>query len=128
MKKRTTWNEVVPSLRLHPSTPRHLIRQSRRAQEHVRPHTPPRATRSRPSRIHQIPSTPPSAGLMASLRVLSIAVIGKHGNPLFLQSYSTRKGAEADLKWHYAAHTALDFFDERGESPALSLVSWADKS
>lgn len=65
---------------------------------------------------------------MASLRVLSIAVIGKHGNPLFLQSYSTRKGAEADLKWHYAAHTALDFFDERGESPALSLVSWADKS
>lgn len=50
-----------------------------------------------------------------ALRVLSIAVIGKAGNPLFLQSYSTRQCDQADLKWHYAAHTSLDFFEERGE-------------
>ncbi|KAL8293688.1 hypothetical protein RQP46_000389 [Phenoliferia psychrophenolica] len=58
---------------------------------------------------------------MASLRVLAIAVLGKHGNPLFLKSYSTRQGAEADLKWHYAAHTALDFFEER-ELPAAKTT------
>lgn len=52
-----------------------------------------------------------------SLQVLAIAVLGKQGNPLFLQSYASRKGGEADLKWHYAAHTALDFFEER-ELPA----------
>ncbi|GJN90601.1 hypothetical protein Rhopal_003613-T1 [Rhodotorula paludigena] len=51
-----------------------------------------------------------------SLAVLSIAVLGRQGNPLFLESYSQRQGGTADLKWHYAAHTALDFFDERGES------------
>lgn len=51
----------------------------------------------------------------ASLRVLAIAVLGKHGNPLFLKSYSARQGGAADLKWHYAAHTSLDFFEERGE-------------
>ncbi|GAA6053818.1 hypothetical protein JCM3770_003051 [Rhodotorula araucariae] len=48
-----------------------------------------------------------------ALAVLSIAVVGKHGNPLFVGSYSARSGGQADLKWHYAAHTALDFFDER---------------
>ena len=53
-----------------------------------------------------------------ALAVLSIAVVGKHGNPLFLGSYSNRSGGQADLKWHYAAHTALDFFDERGPSPS----------
>lgn len=61
---------------------------------------------------------------MASLRVLAIAVIGKHGNPLFLQSYSTRTGGEADLKWHYAAHTALDFFEERELASAKTTDSY----
>ena len=59
---------------------------------------------------------------MAQLAILSIAVLGKQGNPLFLRSYSSRRGGQADLKWHYAAHTALDFFDERGE------LSWTAAS
>lgn len=50
------------------------------------------------------------------LKVLALSVIGKGGNPLFLKSYASRQGGEADLKWYYAAHTALDFFDERGRS------------
>ncbi|GAA5925804.1 trafficking protein particle complex subunit 2-like protein [Sporobolomyces koalae] len=58
---------------------------------------------------------------MAQLAVLSIAVLGKQGNPLFLRSYSSRRGGQNDLKWHYAAHTALDFFDER-ESPAAKTT------
>lgn len=53
---------------------------------------------------------------VSALRILAIAVLGKHGNPLFLQSYWARRGGQADLKWQYAAHTALDFFEERGES------------
>lgn len=56
---------------------------------------------------------------MSGLAILSIAVLGKHGNPLFLESYSNRRGGQADLKWHYAAHTALDFFEERGVQPGL---------
>jgi hypothetical protein len=52
----------------------------------------------------------------SSLRVLCVAVLGKAGNPLFLRSYSARRGGQADLKWHYAAHTSLDFFEERGAS------------
>ncbi|GAA6040192.1 hypothetical protein JCM8097_004175 [Rhodosporidiobolus ruineniae] len=58
---------------------------------------------------------------MSQLAVLSIAVLGKHGNPLFLQSYSSRRGGQQDLKWHYAAHTALDFFEER-ELPAAKTT------
>ncbi|GAA5877132.1 hypothetical protein JCM3774_003310 [Rhodotorula dairenensis] len=58
---------------------------------------------------------------MSGLAILSIAVLGKHGNPLFLESYSDRKGGQADLKWHYAAHTALDFFDER-DAPAYKTT------
>lgn len=60
------------------------------------------------------PSRSPS---LAALRVLCLATLGRHGNPLFLESYSIRRGGQADLKWHYACHTALDFFDERGEKP-----------
>lgn len=59
---------------------------------------------------------------MSGLAILSIAVLGKQGNPLFLESYSARRGGQADLKWHYAAHTALDFFDERGASLAARWV------
>ena len=51
----------------------------------------------------------------AGNRILAIAVIGKTGNPLFLKAYANRTGGEADLKWHYAAHTSLDFFEERGQ-------------
>ncbi|BGP16357.1 hypothetical protein JCM10213_004898 [Rhodosporidiobolus nylandii] len=58
---------------------------------------------------------------MAQLAVLCIAVLGKQGNPLFLQSYFSRTGGQADLKWHYAAHTALDFFEER-ELPAAKTT------
>ncbi|KAM0791415.1 hypothetical protein ACM66B_005875 [Microbotryomycetes sp. NB124-2] len=58
---------------------------------------------------------------LAALRMLCIAVIGKHGNPLFLQSYSHDRGGQADLKWHYAAHTSLDFFEER-ELPTANTV------
>jgi len=53
------------------------------------------------------------------LAILSLTVVGKHGNPLFVGSYSNRSGGQSDLKWHYAAHTALDYFDERGPSPSL---------
>ena len=59
---------------------------------------------------------------MSGLAILSIAVLGKHGNPLFLESYSNRRGGQADLKWHYAAHTALDFFEERGASSLMLMV------
>ncbi|KAJ8294085.1 Trafficking protein particle complex subunit 2-like protein [Rhodotorula toruloides] len=55
------------------------------------------------------------------LSILSIAVLGRHGNPLFLESYSSRRGGQADLKWHYAASTALDFFEER-ELPAAKTT------
>ncbi|GAA5833344.1 hypothetical protein JCM3766R1_005473 [Sporobolomyces carnicolor] len=58
---------------------------------------------------------------MAQLAILSIAVLGKQGNPLFLKSFSSRRGGQNDLKWHYAAHTALDFFDER-EAPAAKAT------
>ncbi|GAA5850403.1 hypothetical protein JCM8547_001864 [Rhodosporidiobolus lusitaniae] len=58
---------------------------------------------------------------MSQLAILSIAVLGKHGNPLFVQSYSSRRGGQADLKWHYAAHTALDYFEER-ELPAAKTT------
>ncbi|KAK4056668.1 hypothetical protein OIO90_002220 [Microbotryomycetes sp. JL221] len=58
---------------------------------------------------------------LAALRLLCIAVIGKHGNPLFLQSYANDRGGQADLKWHYAAHTSLDFFEER-ELPSANTV------
>ncbi|GAA5959301.1 hypothetical protein JCM8115_000070 [Rhodotorula mucilaginosa] len=58
---------------------------------------------------------------MSGLAILSIAVLGKHGNPLFLESYSNRRGGQADLKWHYAAHTALDFFEER-DAPAYKTT------
>ncbi|GAA5948053.1 hypothetical protein JCM3765_007086 [Sporobolomyces pararoseus] len=58
---------------------------------------------------------------MAQLAILAIAVLGKQGNPLFLRSFSSRRGGQNDLKWHYAAHTALDFFDER-EAPAAKTT------
>ncbi|BGP55650.1 hypothetical protein JCM8202_002115 [Rhodotorula sphaerocarpa] len=58
---------------------------------------------------------------MSGLAILSIAVLGKQGNPLFLESYASRRGGLADLKWHYAAHTALDFFEER-ELPAYKTT------
>ncbi|GAA5874635.1 hypothetical protein JCM16303_002932 [Sporobolomyces ruberrimus] len=61
---------------------------------------------------------------MAQLAILSIAVLGKQGNPLFLRSYSSRRGGENDLKWHYAAHTALDFFDEREAPTAKTTESY----
>ncbi|GAA5820057.1 hypothetical protein JCM11251_005465 [Rhodosporidiobolus azoricus] len=61
---------------------------------------------------------------MSQLAVLCIAVLGKHGNPLFLQSYSTRRGGQADLKWHYAAHTSLDFFEEREQPAAKTTESY----
>ncbi|ORY89468.1 Sedlin, N-terminal conserved region-domain-containing protein [Leucosporidium creatinivorum] len=67
-------------------------------------------------------SAPPTRSPSASaLRILAIAVLGKHGNPLFLQSYSARRGGQADLKWQYAAHTSLDFFEER-ELPAAKTI------
>lgn len=59
---------------------------------------------------------------MSRLAILSIAVLGKQGNPLFLESYASRRGGLADLKWHYAAHTALDFFEERGMSQSAILL------
>lgn len=88
--------------------------------EHV---LPPTTHSPQPSSLASSSSLPSSSPLakLASLRILAIAVLGKHGNPLFLQSYSSRRGGGADLKWHYAAHTALDFFDERG-TPALELL------
>ncbi|GAA5975989.1 hypothetical protein JCM11641_002861 [Rhodosporidiobolus odoratus] len=58
---------------------------------------------------------------MTQLAILCIAVIGKHGNPLFLKNYSSRTGGQADLKWHYAAHTSLDYFEER-ELPAAKTT------
>ncbi|SCV72228.1 BQ2448_4922 [Microbotryum intermedium] len=68
------------------------------------------------------PATSPT-----SLRILSIAILGKHGNPLLLRSYPPHRDNTGDhyqhhdLKWEYAAHTSLDFFEER-ESPAAKAV------
>jgi len=53
---------------------------------------------------------------MASLRVLAIAVIGRHNQPLFVQGYTESERKDPDLKWHYAAHMSLDMFDERDAS------------
>ncbi|GAA6006887.1 hypothetical protein JCM10207_009127 [Rhodosporidiobolus poonsookiae] len=61
---------------------------------------------------------------MAQLAVLAIGIIGKHGQPLFIQSYSSRRGGQADLKWHYAAHTALDYFEERELPSAKTTESY----
>ncbi|GAA6064466.1 hypothetical protein JCM10212_001815 [Sporobolomyces blumeae] len=58
---------------------------------------------------------------MSQLAILAIAVLGKEGNPLAVRSFSQRRGGQADLKWHYAAHTALDYFDER-ELPAAKTT------
>ncbi|GAA5896208.1 hypothetical protein JCM8208_007558 [Rhodotorula glutinis] len=58
------------------------------------------------------------------LAILSLAVVGKHGNPLFVGSYSNRSGGQSDLKWHYAAHTALDYFDERELPQAKTTESY----
>ncbi|GAA5820685.1 hypothetical protein JCM10212_000455 [Sporobolomyces blumeae] len=60
---------------------------------------------------------------MSQLAILAIAVLGKEGNPLAARSFSQRRGGQADLKWHYAAHTALDYFDERGQSIDLAVVA-----
>lgn len=65
--------------------------------------------------------------LPAMLSILSIAVLGRHGNPLFLESYSSRRGGQADLKWHYAANTALDFFEERGTPKSARHDACADQ-
>lgn len=52
--------------------------------------------------------------------ILAIVVVGKHGQPLYLRNFTAAQGGEADLKWHYAAHTSLDVFDERGRRGAAS--------
>jgi hypothetical protein len=80
----------------------------------------PPSTQSRLDSLQARPEVALPTRAMAQLAILSIAVLGKQGNPLFLRSYSSRRGGENDLKWHYAAHTALDFFDERGELSSLS--------
>jgi trafficking protein particle complex subunit 2 len=58
--------------------------------------------------------------MLSSLpKILSIAVIGKHNQPLFVRSFDSHPREsqpvqEEDLKWHYVAHTSLDVFEERG--------------
>lgn len=54
--------------------------------------------------------------------VLSIAILGKQGQPLWLEPVSPSTGSQAQLKWDYAAHTSLDFFDERGASNTRTLL------
>jgi len=73
-------------------------------------------------------ATPSGAGSSAAgPQILAIALIGAHDQPLFVQtapstaSSSTGSAAasangDGDLKWHYAAHTSLDYFEEREAS------------
>lgn len=54
------------------------------------------------------------------IEILSLAIIGKHDQPIYLRNLTHQTGGEADLKWYYAAHTSLDVFDERdGLSPKV---------
>jgi len=48
------------------------------------------------------------------MRILSVALIGSHNQPLFVKSYfNPPLSPEKDLKWHFVAHTSLDIFEER---------------
>ncbi|CAH7689083.1 Longin-like domain-containing protein [Phakopsora pachyrhizi] len=51
------------------------------------------------------------------LQILSLALIGKHGEPIYLRNFTPQTGGEVDLKWFYAAHTSLDIFEERDLLP-----------
>lgn len=51
------------------------------------------------------------------LQILSLAIIGKQGEPLYVRNCTSPSGGQADLKWHYAAHVSLDVFDERDALP-----------
>ncbi|KAK9896298.1 Sedlin [Cystobasidium minutum MCA 4210] len=51
------------------------------------------------------------------MRILSIALIGRQNQPLFIKSYGRPTATvEEDLKWHFVAHTSLDVFEEREAS------------
>jgi hypothetical protein len=60
-----------------------------------------------------------------SLKILSIAIIGKQNQPLYIRGFDDEQQRKeqqqqtqkdvVDLKWHYVAHTSLDVFEERGE-------------
>lgn len=54
---------------------------------------------------------------MPNPQILSIAIIGRHGQPLYMRNFTPQTGGEADLKWYYAAHTSLDVFEERDALP-----------
>jgi hypothetical protein len=64
-------------------------------------------------------------------KILSISVIGKHNQPLFVRSFDSRRrgshAEEEDLKWHYVAHTSLDVFEERGNIKRAYLLKYASK-
>ncbi|MBW0461577.1 hypothetical protein O181_001292 [Austropuccinia psidii MF-1] len=61
---------------------------------------------------------------LQNLQILALGIIGKHGQPLYLRNFSSHSGGEADLKWHYAAHTSLDVFDERDALPTKFIDSY----
>ncbi|KAI8923828.1 Sedlin [Entophlyctis helioformis] len=42
-------------------------------------------------------------------KVHAVAVIGKNNNPLFIKTYT----GQADLKYHFIAHTSCDVIEER---------------
>ena len=59
-----------------------------------------------------------------SLQILSIGIIGRHLQPLYIQYYTKSSRQDPLLKWHYACHMALDIFDERG---ALTLLYYLQR-
>ncbi|BFZ63380.1 hypothetical protein YB2330_004502 [Saitoella coloradoensis] len=56
---------------------------------------------------------------MSSLRIASIAIIGKRNQPIYLRTFPAGSH-HSDLKYHYLSHTALDIFTERLSPPISS--------
>ncbi|KAG0145813.1 hypothetical protein CROQUDRAFT_45232 [Cronartium quercuum f. sp. fusiforme G11] len=61
---------------------------------------------------------------MPSPQILSITIIGRHGQPLYMRNFTSQVGGEADLKWYYAAHTSLDVFEERDALPTKVMDTY----
>ncbi|ODQ55331.1 Sedlin [Saitoella complicata NRRL Y-17804] len=59
---------------------------------------------------------------MSSLRIASVAVIGKRNQPIYLRTFPAGSH-HPDLKYHYLSHTALDIFTERLSPPTSSSHS-----
>lgn len=57
---------------------------------------------------------------MSRMRVNAVAFVYDQ-SPILVRTYTTSKDAE--LKYHYVAHTSLDVIDERGKFLTSRLLS-----